>query len=293
MTFRPERILGIFSWLAVSLVVVPVCVLVVYLFVRGWPAMSYALFFGDTPWRAAIIGAQPVFDGIYPAIVGTSILIICSSIIAIPLGVFCGIYLAEYAQGFLKSIFSFMVDLLSGMPSIVMGLFGFALILFMRRTLFSHANTSLMLSAACIALLILPYLIRMTQVALESIPENVRLLGPSLGYTRWQNIVHVLLPSSSTAIFSGIVLSIGRAAEDTAVIMLTGVVANAGIPRALSDKFEALPFTIFYLTAEHRNDLELQKAFGSALVLLVLTGTLFFISYCIQKNLKRYWRLGE
>ncbi len=293
MAVRPERAFSVFSWLASGLVVVSVGVLMVYLFVRGWPAMSHTLFFGDTPWMAAIVGTEPVFEGIYPAMAGTFILIVCSSIIAIPLGICCGIYLAEYAHGFLKSVFSFMVDLLSGMPSIVMGLFGFALILLMRRTLFNHANTSIMLSSVCIALLILPYLIRMTQVALESLPDSVRLLGPSLGYTRWQNILHVLLPASSIAIFSGIVLAIGRAAEDTAVIMLTGVVANAGIPRALSDKFEALPFTIFYLTAEHRDDFELQKAFGCALVLLVLTGTLFLISYYIQKNLKRYWHRGE
>ena len=100
-------------------------------------------------------------------------------------------------------------------------------------------------------------------------------------------------PSAGTAIFSGIVLAIGRAAEDTAVIMLTGVVANAGIPRALSDKFEALPFSIFYLTAEHRDDFELQKAFGSALVLLALTGTLFCLSYALKKRLERRWRRGE
>ncbi|HPA85520.1 MAG TPA: phosphate ABC transporter permease PstA [Deltaproteobacteria bacterium] len=293
MAVRPERLFSAFSWLAAGLVAVSVGALVVYLIVRGWPALSYTLFFGDTPWMAAVFGSEPVFDGIYPAMVGTFILIVFSSVIAIPLGVCCGIYLAEYAQSRLKATFSFMVDLLSGMPSIVMGLFGFALILLMRRTLFGHANTSLMLSSACIALLILPYLIRMTQVAFESLPDKVRLLGPSLGYTRWQNILHVKLPAASTSIFSGIILSIGRAAEDTAVIMLTGVVANAGIPRALSDKFEALPFTIFYLTAEHRDDTELQTAFGCALVLLVITGTLFFISYSIQKNLKRSWRHGE
>lgn len=289
---RFDRFLHIFSWFSVILVVVSVCALVTYLLARGWPAMSYALFFGDTPWLAALTGSQPVFDGIYPAIAGTLILIVCSSLIAIPLGVSCGIYLAEYAQGRLKSFFSSMVDLLSGMPSIVMGLFGFALILFLRRTLFCNANTSLLLSSACIALLILPYLIRTTQLALEGLPDSVRLVGPSLGFTRWQNILHVLLPASVTAVFSGIVLSIGRAAEDTAVIMLTGVVANAGIPRGLSDKFEALPFTIFYLTAEHRNAFELQKAFGSALILLILTGTLFSLSFYIQRSLKHYWKNG-
>ncbi|HON39777.1 MAG: phosphate ABC transporter permease PstA [Desulfomonilia bacterium] len=293
MNVRPEHALTFFSWLAAGIVMTAVFILIGYLLIKGLPIMSPALFFGDTPWRAAVMGIEPVFDGIYPAVAGTFILIACSSFIAIPVGVFCGIYLAEYARGPLKNIFSFMVDLLSGMPSIVMGLFGFALILLMRRTLYAQANTSILLSSACIALLILPYLIRMTQVALESLPESTRLLGPSLGYTRWQNIWHVLLPASSTATFSGIILSIGRAAEDTAVIMLTGVVANAGIPRALSDKFEALPFSIFYLTAEHRDELELQRAFGSALVLLTLTATLFLISYCIQRRFKRRWELGE
>lgn len=264
--------------------------IVAYLCVQGLPAMSTFLFFGDTPWKAAITGSQPVFDGIFPALVGTALLIACSSIIAVPLGLACGIYLAEYAGGWAKSIFSFMVDLLSGMPSIVMGLFGFALILFLRRTFPIETNTSLLLSSACIALLILPYLIRTTQVGLEGIPESLRLVGPSLGYSRWQNILHILLPASSTSIFNGIVMAVGRAAEDTAVIMLTGVVANAGIPRGLSDKFEALPFTIFYLTAEHRNQLDLQKAFGSALVLLILTGTLFSISYAVQRHLKHLWK---
>ncbi|MFY9111453.1 MAG: phosphate ABC transporter permease PstA [Desulfomonilia bacterium] len=293
MNVRSEHALTFFSWLAAGITAAAVFILIAYLLVQGLPVMGPALFFGDTPWRAAVMGAEPVFDGIYPAVAGTFILIVCSSLIAIPLGICCGIYLAEYARGPLKNIFSFMVDLLSGMPSIVMGLFGFALILLMRRTLHAGANTSIMLSSACIALLILPYLIRMTQVALESLPESSRLLGPSLGYTRWQNIWHVLLPASSTAILSGIILSIGRAAEDTAVIMLTGVVANAGIPRSLSDKFEALPFSIFYLTAEHRDELELLRAFGSALVLLALTATLFFISYCIQRRLKRRWAMGE
>ena len=93
-----------------------------------------------------------------------------------------------------------------------------------------QANTGLLLSASCLALLVLPYLILMTQTALEALPHELRLAGLSLGFTPWQNIVHVLLPAAGRGILSGVILAVGRAAEDTAVILLTGVVANSGLP---------------------------------------------------------------
>jgi phosphate transport system permease protein len=113
-----------------------------------------------------------------------------------------------------------------------------------------------LLAAVCIALLILPYIIRTTESDLDGIPEHLRLLGPSLGLTRWQNTKWVLLPLASRGIVGGAILAIGRAAEDTAVILLAGVVAYAGIPGSLVDRFEALHFRIYYLqpnTAVSRN----------------------------------------
>ena len=168
---------------------------------------------------------------------------------------------------------------------------GFAMILLLRRTLTPKAQTSLFLAAFCIAMLILPYLIRTTQAAMEGIPEHMRLLGPCIGFSKWQNIRHVLLPIASRGIFSGIILAIGRASEDTAVILLTGVVAHAGIPRDLWDKFEALPFRIYYLAAEHRNSIELEQGFGTAIVLLCITGLLFLAAFFLQRRAEKRWRI--
>jgi len=279
------------AWLSGLGAILIVILLLGFLLLHGTKSITPALFFGETPWFEAITGQTPVFDGIWPALVGTIYLVLLSSVIAIPVGIASGIYLTEYASRRRRAFLGWMVDFLSGTPSIVMGLFGFAMILLLRRTLTPKAQTSLFLAAFCIAMLILPYLIRTTQAAIEGIPEHLRLLGPGIGFSKCQNIHHVLLPVASRGIFSGIVLAIGRASEDTAVILLTGVVAHAGIPRNLWDKFEALPFRIYYLAAEHRNASELEQGFGTALVLLFITGLFFLTAFLLQRRAEKRWQI--
>ena len=172
-----------------------------------------------------------------------------------------------------------------------MGLFGFALILFLRQTFLPQANTGLLLAAGCITLLVVSYLILTTQTSLEGLPETLKVAGLGLGFTTWQNTCHILLPAASRGIFGGVILSVGRAAEDTAVILLTGVVANAGLPRSVTDKFEALPFNIYYLAAEHRTPTDLDRGFGSALVLLALTGVLFLVAHLLHRATTNYGNL--
>lgn len=279
-----------YAWLCAIGVFLATALLLAFLLKRGLGAIDSKLFFGDTPWLSAVTGARPVFEGIWPAVVGTLFLVLLSSAIAIPAGVASGVYLSEYASDRVRSPLGFAVDVLSGTPSIVMGLFGFTMILFLRNTILPQARPSLFLAAVCIALLILPYVIRTTQAALEGIPERLRLLGPTLGLTHWHNIRYVLLPLASRGILSGAILAIGRASEDTAVILLTGVVARAGLPASLWDKFEALPFRIYYLAAEHQNAEQLNQGFGMALVLLVMTGSLFVAASLLQGSLERKWK---
>ncbi|MCK9376863.1 MAG: ABC transporter permease subunit [Syntrophobacterales bacterium] len=285
-----ERLVTGLAWLATLATLAAIFLFIGFLVQRGGKTLGPELWFGNiSPW-AALTGRLPVGDGIWPAAAGTLCLIILASSIAVPLGVGCGIYLAQYASGAWKRLLSFTVDLLAGIPSILMGLFGFALILLLRQTLAPRANTGLLLSAGCLALLVLPYLIIMTQTTLEGLPETLKLTGPSLGFTPRQHILHVLLPAASRGILSGIILAVGRAAEDTAVILLTGVVANAGLPHSLADKFEALPFTIYFLAAEHRNPAELDRGFGTALVLLLLTSALYLGALRLHRAIERKWR---
>ena len=283
------RALKVFGWFAAALVTCAVLLLVAFLVLRGGRALSPELIFGDTPWLDAVSGQKPVFDGLWPAIVGTLALVGLSAVIALPLGILSGVWLSEFGRGRVGRLVSTSVDLLAGIPSIVMGLFGFGLILALRRSFAPDANTGLILSAGCIALLVLPYLIRTTEVSLEGLPETLRLLGPSLGMSSWKSTWHILLPAASRGILSGAILAVGRAAEDTAVILLTGAVASGGIPRHLTDHFEALPYKIYYLSANHRNASELDLAFGAALMLLCLTGSLFLLAAWLQRSLEKRW----
>lgn len=282
-----ERLFVAAAWLSALFTLAVVAIFIGFLLFRGFGTLGASLFFGNVPIMEAVTGRLPVWHGIWPAVAGTFFLVVLSAAMAVPLGLASGIYLAEYANGRWKSALSFAVDLLAGTPSIIMGLFGFALILFLRKTILPEANVCLLMAALCLALLVLPYMVRTTQVALEGLPESTRIVGPSIGFTRWQNIQHVLLPASTKALLSGVILSVGRAAEDTAVILLTGVVANAGLPASLTDKFEALPFTIYYLAAEYRTPEELDRGFGSALFLLLLTASLFVAARVMQRAFER------
>ena len=277
------------SWLAVLTTAGMIGLFLGFLGVRGLDTLNLSLFFGNTPPWGAITGRLPVWHGIWPACVGTVALVLLTSLLAVPLGLASGIYLAHYATGSWKKWFSLAVELLAGIPSIVMGLFGFALILFMKKTVAPQANTCLLLSAGCLALLVLPYLILMTQTALEALPDELRLAGLSLGFTPWQNLAHILLPVAGRGILSGVILAVGRAAEDTAVIMLTGVVANAGLPSGILGKYEALPFHLFFLAAEARSDAELAQGFGAALILLMLTAALFMGAYYLKSTFTKTW----
>ena len=126
-----------------------------------------------------------------------------------------------------------------------------------------------------------------TRTALESLPASLRLSGAALGLRHGQVVRHLLLPQASRGILSGIMLALGRSAEDTAVILLTGVVANAGLPAGLGLRFEALPFFIYYTAAQYQTPEELQRGFGAALTLLALSGGLLLLAWWLHERFRR------
>ncbi len=128
-------------------------------------------------------------------------------------------------------------------------------------------------------------MIRTTQIALEGLPQQTRLTALALGATRLQNIRHVLLPRSLAGIITGVILAVGRCAEDTAVILLTGVVAAAGVPKSLLGHYEALPFYIYYISSQYANPGQLLTGYGASLILLVMCVGLFAIAFLIKRRL--------
>ena len=224
-------------------------------------------------------------DGLFPAIVGTLILVILSVVLALPVGLAAGIYMAEYATGRIKSFFGFIMDILAGIPSIVVGLFGFSGAIFLHHHFSEQIFPCLLISAVSLAFLVMPYLVGSTQAALNDIPRSIRNTAPALGASKLQNIRFVLLPHGLSGIVSGIVLSIGRCAEDTAVIMLTGVVATAGVPKSIGSSYEALPFYIFYISSQYTNPQELASGYGAAILLLGVCGCLYLVAFFIRNRL--------
>ena len=283
-------LLKVLSYAAALLVLSAFSLLFGFLLLKGLPMLNLRLFFGDTSAYDAVIRLRPVWDGIWPAFAGTFYLLALTMAMALVPGIGCGVFLARFAEGRTRELLSLAVDLLAGVPSIVMGLFGFVLILFMRRTFAPEATTCVMLAAFCLALLVLPSLVVTTRGALESLPVKLAESGRALGFSEKQLLRHLLLPAAAEGILGGVMLAMGRAAEDTAVIMLTGVVINSGLPAGLASKFEALPFLIYYTAAQYTDEAELMRGFGAALVLLLLSSSLLGAAWLLQRGMKRRWR---
>ena len=285
MTILSQKTIIVWTWICSLLLTATVFGIIGFLLYKGMPGLGMKLIFGNTPPLAALLLQKPVFNALLPAIAGTLLLVITAVILALPVGICAGIYLAEYSQGRMKALLSLLFDILAGIPSIVVGLFGFSLAVFLHHMVSRRIYPCLLISALSLAFLVLPYLIRSTQMALENLPFRFRIVGPSLGATRLQNLRLVLLPKAMDGIVSGVILAIGRCAEDTAVIMLTGAVASAGIPRSLLGAYEALPFYIYYISSQYMNREELLNGYGAAVILLVLCSMLFGLSMVVKRGL--------
>ena len=288
MRFREFSLL-LLSCIAFLFVTFSVGALIIFLTVRGFPAMNSKLFFGDTAPLDAILALRPVWDGIWPAAAGTLSLLSLTMLIVLVPGISCGVYLACFASVREREYIGECVDVLAGIPSIVMGLFGLELIIILRKTFIPNGTTCLLLASVCLALLVLPVLITATRSAIEALPSHLTLTAYALGMSKAETVRHMLVPAASSGILGGVILSMGRAMEDTAVIMLTGAVANAGRPAGLGSKFEALPFRIYYTAAQYTSQEELTRGFGTALLLLLLSWILILTAKILQKRLIRKW----
>ena len=285
-----EKAVVVFSWIMTILLCLFVSLFLGYLLIQGLPSLGRELIFGQADPFQALLGRVRVFDGIFPAIVGTLCLVVLSATLAVPVGVCSGIYLAEYAGPGMKKLSGMLFDILAGIPSIVIGLFGFSLAVFLHNHFDDRIGPCLLISSLSLAILVLPYIVRSTQISLEELSPGIRRTALALGANKLQNITYVLIPNALSGISSGIILAVGRCAEDTAVMLLTGVVATAGVPTSLLSQYEALPFYIYYISNQYTNPEELAGGYGASLILLGVCAFLFMLAYGMKKHLS-YWTL--
>jgi phosphate transport system permease protein len=245
---------------------------------KGGGAISWE-FLTKAPRRGMTEG------GIFPAIFGTFLVTMVTAVLAIPLGMFAAIYLNEYAkQSRLTRIIRLSIRNLSGVPSIVYGLFG--VILFVNILRF---GTSILSAGLTLGLLTLPWTITASEEALKTIPNSYREGALALGATKWQAIRTNVLPYAMPGILTGTVLGLARAAGETAPIMFTGAAFYIPIlPKSLGDQFMALPYHLYILATQHHAIMQVRPlAYGTALVLIAMVLGMNLTSVVIRYRLRR------
>ena len=246
--------LGVFRAAAYITTLVLVAI-IAYVVINGLPHISSDFIFG---WPEGV-NAE---GGIWPTIVSTIYVTALAMLICTPIAVLAAVYLAEYAkQGRLVNIIRYAADALASVPSIVMGLFGYAL--------FVEAmglGLSMLSAAMSLALLMLPIVMRTTEEAIRAVPRYIRWGAYGLGATKWQVVSKIVLPSAFGRIATGIVLAIGRAIGETAVVLYTmGQAINMPITPLDSGR----PMTVhLYLLAN--DGINMNAAYGTALLLMII-----------------------
>jgi phosphate transport system permease protein len=206
--------------------------------------------------------------GIFPAILGTFVVSLITVIFAVPLGMFAAIYLHEYARpGKMTRLIRLSIRNLSGVPSIVYGLFG--VVLFVQMFKF---GTSLLSAGLTLGLLTLPWTITACEEALKTVPQSYREGAFALGATKWYAIRTNVLPYAVPGMLTGVILGLSRAAGETAPILFTGAAFFIPhLPKSLFDQFMALPYHLYILATQHQAIEKVRPiAYGTALVLLGL-----------------------
>ncbi len=226
--------------------------------------------------------------GIFPAILGTFLVSLITIVVAVPLGLFAAIYLHEYAgAGKVARLIRLAIRNLSGVPSIVYGLFGVVVFVQMMKL-----GSSLLSSGLTLGILTLPWTITASEEALKTVPKSYREGALALGATKWYSIRTNVLPYAIPGMLTGIILGLARAAGETAPILFTGVAFFLPhLPKSLLDQFMALPYHLYILTTQHFAVEKVRPiAYGTALVLLGLILLLNFSAILIRSHYSKKMR---
>ncbi len=263
-----------------AILILPVIVIMATLIYKGAPVMSLDFLFTN-PTNGMTAG------GIFPALLGTILLVVVALLASVPLGVAAAIYLSEYAPDnwFTRAINLAIINL-AGVPSIVHALFGLgAFVIFFR------FGTSILAASLTLAIMTLPVVIVATRESLQAVPMAFREACWNMGATRWQTIRRIVLPNAVTGILTGVILEVSRTAGETAPIMFTGAVFFLPfLPQGVFDQTMALSLHLFVVSTQVP---EMPEAvpYGVALVLICLVLLMNSVSIALRMHLrgKKKW----
>jgi len=275
-----EKLGYLFLMSMVAIILSSVFIMFYFIIFRGIKVVNWQ-FLTQMPQKGMTAG------GIFPAILGTLYLTIGAICFALPLGTSAAaaIYLTEYsAQNRLVRIIRVGINNLAGVPSVVFGLFGLAI--FVK---FLNFGVSILSGSLTLGILILPTIIRASEEALSAVPQSFREASLALGATKWQTIQKVVLPNSISGILTGSILSIGRAAGETAPILFTAATFyTMRLPNSIFSEVQTLPYHIYALMTEGTHpESQVPIAYGTALVLVLLVLGLNLIAFTLRNRFRR------
>jgi phosphate transport system permease protein len=224
------------------------------------------------------IGPLDTTGGIYHSIVGTIEQVLIASAIAVPLGIIAAVYVVEYGRGRLAATVRFFIDVMTGIPSIVAGLFIFAF-----WVLALHQGFSGFAAGMSLAVLMLPVVARASEEMLKLVPDELREASYALGVPKWRTVLSVVLPVASAGITTGVVLAVARVTGETAPLLLTAFGFDSVNYNPFSGPQSALPLFV-YQQATSAFKVAVDRAWGAALVLILFVVILSVIARLLTRR---------
>jgi phosphate transport system permease protein len=272
---RTQTLVRVLLGSMTGLLILPVAIILVMLVYKGGPAISFEFLFTN-PTNGMTAG------GIFPALLGTILLVLVALVASVPLGIAAAIYLSEYAPNnwFTRAINLAIINL-AGVPSIVHALFGVGAFV-----IFFKFGTSILAASLTLAIMTLPVVIVATRESLQAVPMAFREACWNMGATRWQTIRRVVLPNAVTGILTGVILEVSRTSGETAPIMFTGAAFFLPLlPQSVFDQTMAMSLHLFVVSTQVPNMPE-ALPFGVALVLISMVLLMNSISIALRMYLR-------
>jgi len=274
-----NRIATIAMWVAFVLVIVPLGFVLYTVIAKGASVISWS--FLTSPIPPSVLPAS--VGGMGPAVLGTIEITALAAVLAVPLGVLGAIYLNEYGgKGWLAQFIGFMADVMTGVPSIIMGLFIFAIWVL-------HFGFSGLAGAFALGCLMLPIVIRSTQEMLRLVPASLREGSYALGASKSRVTLTVVLPAAIGGIVSGVLLAVARAAGETAPLLFTILTVTEANPNVFSGANTSLPSQIFVNASSPYPGAQ-ARGWGSALTLIAIAFILMIAARLVTARFARYQR---
>jgi len=252
---RVNRLMEVLASLAAGVAVAVLALVVGTVLIKGISAINLD-FLTETPAPFGVAGG-----GIADSIVGTLMLVLVASAIAVPIGLLIGIHASEFAPPRVSYAVRFALDILAGVPTIITGIFIFGLLVV------AHGQSGYSGSIA-LAIVMLPIVARSAQEVLGLVPNSLREAAVALGIARWRMVIRIVVPSAASGLITGAVLGIARVAGETAPLLFTSSIVSNNVSWNPAQALASIPVTIFTLS-ESSSPADHTRAWGAALVLIV------------------------